>query len=566
MKRTILSGFLLIMALAAVATTNVTPSVSLTSYYSAANGKSGSALRTALQGCIDDHTVVSYSNLSYLLKYADTEDADGITIIDLYTTCVNTSSASGTSITWGTQCSGTAAQNIGCNSTLNREHSVPQSWFSKASPMVSDAFHIYAVDAVANGHRSDNYYGVCPSGTSYSGSDCDEAGRLGANTFRTDLYSGTVYEVPDEYKGDIARSYFYMATRYADVCASWGKMFGSDNQGLTSYTAALMLAWHRADPVSEKERLRNEVIYGNTTYNHSNYKQNNRNPFIDYPELVEYIWGNRAGQTVTVANLVSSYSSSTTTPTLRSIAISGNLTTTAYNTGDAPSYSGLTVTGTYSDNSTADLTSQATWTVSPTTLTASTTQITVTATVGTVSATQTYNVTVAAPTLQSIAISGSLTTTVYNTGDAPSYAGLTATGTYSDGSTADLTQSATWTVSPSTLAASTTQISVTAKVGTVSATKTYSVTVTTPIVQQDAQLEVGFILTVGQSCPGFTMNTTSDGTITYSSSNTAAVTVDEATGVITAVGAGEAVITATAAESDTYESISIQYSVTVSNE
>ena len=121
-------------------------------------------------------------------------------------------------------------------------------------------------------------------------------------------YSGTVYEPADEYKGDLARSYFYMATRYADVCANWsGGAFGSTCNGLEPYTAELMLKWHRLDPVSEKELIRNEVIYGNTTYNMSDKKQNNRNPFIDYPELVEYIWGDKQDVPVTIAVLDSPY-------------------------------------------------------------------------------------------------------------------------------------------------------------------------------------------------------------------------------------------------------------------
>lgn len=286
----------------------ISPSVNLTTYYSEADGKTGNQLRQALESIISDgFTSVSYSNLATLLKYADTYQADGTHLIDIYTDCEI--EVSGSQLSWNTQCSGTASQNVGCNDALNREHTVPQSWFSEAAPMKSDAFHIYATDATCNGHRSNYPYGECSGGTSYHGSACDEMGRLGRATSFSDLYSGTVYEVQDEYKGDIARTYFYMATRYASNCAGWtGGMFGSSTQGLSDYAVALMLKWHRQDPVSDKERIRNEVIYGNSSYNPSSFKQHNRNPFIDYPELVEYIWGNRTSQTFSLADAVSSYS------------------------------------------------------------------------------------------------------------------------------------------------------------------------------------------------------------------------------------------------------------------
>ena len=73
-------------------------------------------------------------------------------------------------------------------------------------------------------------------------------------------------------------------------------MFGSNNKGFQTWAINMLLEWHRQDPVSTKEILRNEVIYGNSTYNKGNYKQNNRNPFIDYPVLAEYIWGTKTGE------------------------------------------------------------------------------------------------------------------------------------------------------------------------------------------------------------------------------------------------------------------------------
>ncbi len=324
----------------------VESSVTLTDYYAAANGKSGNELRLALRAAIDHHSNITYTKLGYIMKYADTKNADGIHLIDIYSDVpysTMTTNKDGKNDIDDEKVVWISGGQVGDG--LNREHTIPQSWFGKKDPMVADAFHIYPTDAKCNNHRSDNLYGeVYPasSAVTYTNDSYSELGALG-DTYKdaTDLanstytyesksytliaYDGKVYEPADEFKGDIARGIFYMATRYASPeandgtdCSTWQNKtnpthFAKDDNGgvmgLSPYTVALMLKWHRQDPVSEKELLRNEVIYGNQTYNKSNYKQGNRNPFIDYPELVEYLWGNKAGQTVTVANLTSAYTS-----------------------------------------------------------------------------------------------------------------------------------------------------------------------------------------------------------------------------------------------------------------
>ncbi len=305
----------------------IEPSVTLSDYYSAANGKKGDNLRTTLgsiistnQGKGSSHTVVSYDDLAYLMKYSDTKDADGVNIVDIYSDCPYT--VSGDKLTWS------SPANVGGG--LNREHTVPQSWFDKKSPYVSDAFHIYPTDGKANNNRSSYQFGeVSGTGTQYTGTykgaTVHELGKKGSSSWQnsppsytvgsvtytpSETYSGTVYEPGNEYKGDIARGIFYMATRYHSVCSGWGNMFGSE-KGLTAYIVELLLKWHRQDPVSDKELLRNEVIYGNTNYNKSSFAQGNRNPFIDYPELVEYIWGDKSTTAVVLDDLTSAYGEST---------------------------------------------------------------------------------------------------------------------------------------------------------------------------------------------------------------------------------------------------------------
>jgi hypothetical protein len=85
-------------------------------------------------------------------------------------------------------------------------------------------------------------------------------------------------------KGDLARTYFYMVTAYDDKVSGWSceHLDGSKYPALNAWSVALFLKWSAQDPVSQKEIDRNNAIYG---------IQHNRNPFIDHPELAEYIWG-----------------------------------------------------------------------------------------------------------------------------------------------------------------------------------------------------------------------------------------------------------------------------------
>ena len=243
-----------------------------TTYYDSAEGQSSDNLRYALQSIIDGHTVVSYAGLYDVYKTSD-NTASG-KVWDMYSTC-----------TWthGQKKCGSYSNVCDC---YNREHSVPQSWFGEASPMVSDAFHVYPTDGKVNGQRSNLQFGECANGTVLPGGKA--LGKAGQSTF-PGYTSLTVFEPDDQYKGDFARTYFYMATRYADKCGSWGNAFNAvaSNSGLSKYSIALFLKWHRADPVSQKEITRNDAVYA---------KQHNRNPFIDYPMLAEFIWGTQKGQ------------------------------------------------------------------------------------------------------------------------------------------------------------------------------------------------------------------------------------------------------------------------------
>ena len=241
--------------------------------------KNADNILNALNQIIDNHTVIAYSGLE---PYYEQTDFYNDTLWDMYSTC--TFYMSHANVPQSAVCDG-----------WNKEHLVCQSWLG-SGPMVSDLFNVYPTDARINNLRSNYAYGVV--GGSFSGFSKDPQhhglGKLGTSTTSG---IGTVYEPDDNYKGDFARSFFYMVARYRSNTLNSGngaKMFTSSPTNLTAYSLSFLLDWHRQDPVSQKEIDRNQAVYG---------IQHNRNPFIDYPELVEYIWGNRVGQAVDLSSM-----------------------------------------------------------------------------------------------------------------------------------------------------------------------------------------------------------------------------------------------------------------------
>ena len=176
------------------------------------------------------------------------------------------------------------------NGNLNREHSMPKSWFGVSKPnestIGSDYHNLYPSDRQANSAKSNYPLGETTGGT-FDNGVCE----VGSNTFPG--YSGTVFEPADEYKGDFARTYMYMVTRYEDYATRWtstgtrSMLTNTTYPTFNSYAVNLLMKWHRADPLSRKETDRNEAVYR---------VQGNRNPFVDYPELAEYLWGDKQGE------------------------------------------------------------------------------------------------------------------------------------------------------------------------------------------------------------------------------------------------------------------------------
>ena len=253
-------------------------------YYTNAVGKSDEALMTALEGIIYTHTQLGYNDLWDAYPYTDA-GSDGY-YIDMYSTCKYNKSSYHV---------GTASY---VGQGLNREHSFPKSWFGgEEYPMYTDLMMIIPTDGYVNQRRSNYPYGVCAGGETYTNEELGVTmlGKLGTSTYNG--YTAKVFEPDDEYKGDFARIYFYMVTCYKSDVKNWpgsGQLDYATNgyKAFSNWSLQMLLEWHRADPVSAKEIARNEAVYSSKIGN-KEYGQGNRNPFVDHPELAEYIWGTK---------------------------------------------------------------------------------------------------------------------------------------------------------------------------------------------------------------------------------------------------------------------------------
>lgn len=240
-------------------------------YYKAATGKKGQALKTALFQIITTHDDIGYNGLYKCYEQTDRR-ADG-KVWDIYS-CTTNYSFSDNDGNYHRE-----------GDMYNREHTIPQSWFKEASPMKADIVHVIPTDGYVNNRRSNYPFGETNSPTYTSNNGFSKVGPS-----CTEGYSGTVFEPNDEYKGDIARIYFYMATCYEDRIGSWTNGTGNTVIAGDKYPAykpwviKMLLRWAKEDPVSQKEIDRNNAVYK---------CQKNRNPYVDYPGLEQYVWGDK---------------------------------------------------------------------------------------------------------------------------------------------------------------------------------------------------------------------------------------------------------------------------------
>lgn len=254
MKKLYLTNLLLVLSLSLIAQT--VPK----SYYSSIDGLKKENLKLALGKLIANHTKRSYSS-QLATDYKSIYVVTGTTqqVYDLYSNEV---------------------YNYSSTSKWNKEHTVANSyWGGSQNNAYSDLFSVIPSLATANSRKS-NYPPAELATTTY------DSGRIkigkpvsgqGGNGY---TYAWEPY---DEFKGDFARIIMYVATCYYNI--SWNTQCPFTNQTwptMDTWLYKLMLKWHNQDPVCEKEMEINDAVQG---------IQKNRNPFIDYPILADYIWG-----------------------------------------------------------------------------------------------------------------------------------------------------------------------------------------------------------------------------------------------------------------------------------
>jgi len=254
-------------------------------YYDSAEGLSGFVLKTELSNIISNgHNPQSYGDLWNAYYDSDVDEFyenDG-TILDIYSEDPDGQDPYNYSL-GNDQCGNYQGE----GDCYNREHLFPKSWFNDQAPMFTDIHHIYPTDGSVNGARSNFPFGEVGSAnyTSQNGT------KRGNNVYDFNgAYTGTVFEPIDEFKGDVARVWLYMATRYESQVADWENntgqsdiaLNGTSDQVFEDWMISMLLNWHFADPVSPKEINRNNEAF---------FFQGNRNPYIDNPAFVASIWG-----------------------------------------------------------------------------------------------------------------------------------------------------------------------------------------------------------------------------------------------------------------------------------
>ena len=265
-----------------------------TGYYNTATG-TGYTLKTQLHNIINNHNDQGYNAMDGFISTYERDyyyDSNGSsTILDIYSEIPNDGNNTPNDPYTYTPTTDECGNYNSEGDCYNKEHVIPQSVYSDATPMRSDAHILMPTDGRVNGFRSNFPFGRVDDNNLASQSGITNptlnGSKLGGNlnSGYSAGYTANVFEPIDEFKGDIARIYFYFATRYENQIDNWGAyaMFdGSSDKALDDPFLNILVTWHNDDPVSQKEIDRNNNIY----YNH----QTNRNPFVDHPEWVALIW------------------------------------------------------------------------------------------------------------------------------------------------------------------------------------------------------------------------------------------------------------------------------------
>lgn len=249
-------------------------------YYASVNASTSATLRATLHPVIDDHLKLPYSasgsvDTWYVLDRADQDPLDATRVLDIYKNASYPKAGAG-------------------NTNYNREHTWPKSLGfpndGSTNYPYTDTHMLMVSDINHNSARGNLPFNNCAAGSeafatlAYYGQ-----GGAGQNNYRC----GSYWQVWDKLKGNVARALFYMDIRYEGgthgvTGVAEPNLILTDNASLITASngnasvaymglLSVLLQWHAADPVDDRERMRNETVF--------NY-QGNRNPFVDHPEWV----------------------------------------------------------------------------------------------------------------------------------------------------------------------------------------------------------------------------------------------------------------------------------------
>ena len=249
-------------------TYGIVSSTATPGYYASLEGKSGAVLKQAIQDIIANPNLVreqNYGDAYDILKEADQnpENSSQVWLMYVEQPRSKLDSQSGTS---------------GAAGFWNREHIYCQSrgGFSDATSATPDGIDVWSTtnaDDIAAGHSDVHHIRA---------EDSPE------NSLRSERNYGVDYNGPagnqGSWHGDVARAIFYMCIRYNGLNVVNGNP--SENPDGFIGDLAILLTWNAADAADDFEMNRNNVVQ---------VWQKNRNPFIDYPNLADYIWGSNAG-------------------------------------------------------------------------------------------------------------------------------------------------------------------------------------------------------------------------------------------------------------------------------
>jgi len=291
-------------------------------YYNTTSGLTCGSLKTALSNIISTGQVtLVYGQLDNtqmpIVDTIRTDDGTDFMIWDIYSNN-NTGPEpyifNSTQIYPGGFCGATTPTSDGV--CWNKEHTFPKAWFASAYPAYADLFIVRPTDYRLNAKRVNAPYATVGSATyqfpgvgvypGYPMPPNPVLDKLGPSN-AVGVTIPVAWEPSDAVKGDLARGYFYILTRYQNDLAGWvtansgtgiEKVVDAANTIYPSFNLpylAMLYHWHVNDPVDAKEINRNDLIYT---------QQNNRNPYVDHPEFVALAWQCTGVIPVTVTDFV----------------------------------------------------------------------------------------------------------------------------------------------------------------------------------------------------------------------------------------------------------------------